>query len=330
MKILVTGASGNVGQFTVEHLLKQNESVVAASTHPEKLKSVFSDRVERVSFDFTDPETFSPALKDVDRVFLIRPPHLGDPSDLYPFIDALKDKGIKLISFLSLMGIEKNPIPPHHKIEKYIEENNIPYAHIRPSFFMRNISGIHSKEIREGDTVFVPAGNSKTSFIDAKDIGAATALILSHAEKHQNTTHTLTGIEALDYYEIAEILTKVTGRKVTYSKPGFLRYRHHYIKHRKLDKAYVNVTVALYFMTRMGTAEAVTDDFFNLTGRKPTTFRALLRGIKKVLCEKSKSDYKKSCVRKWVVISRTQLLIFYLLFILYSLNSLRKLLRVLI
>lgn len=274
MKILVTGASGNVGRHIVERLLSLGETVKTAGTDLDKHEKMFGVTVEPVYFDFTDPDTFKTALENVDRVFLMRPPHLGSPEDLYPIIDALKTKGIKLVTFLSLMGVEKNTIPPHHKIEKYIEEKTLPYAHIRPGFFMQNISGIHSEEIRERDEIFVPAGKSKTSFIDAKDIGEATAIILASADEHQNTTYTLTGSEALDYYQVADILSEVTGRKISYNKPGFLKYRHHYIKHRQLDKTYVNVTVALYFMTRMGTAEKVTADFEQLTGRKPTTFKA--------------------------------------------------------
>ena len=50
--------------------------------------------------------------------------------DLYPFINAMKAHNIKLVSFLSLMGVENNSKPPHYKIEKYIEELDIPYAHI--------------------------------------------------------------------------------------------------------------------------------------------------------------------------------------------------------
>lgn len=67
----------------------------------------------------------------------MRPPHLGKPEDLYPFIDAMKAKGIKLVSFLSLMGVENNTIPPHHKKEKYIEQVGLPFAHIRPGFLCR-------------------------------------------------------------------------------------------------------------------------------------------------------------------------------------------------
>lgn len=277
MKILVTGASGNVGSYVVKELLKLGERIVAAGTDTQKLKNLFGDAVEVVGFDFTNKDTFNNALNNVDRVFLMRPPHLGKPQDLYTFIDALKSRNIKLISFLSLMGVENNTIPPHHKIEKYIESMGIPYAHIRPGFFMQNVSGIHSVEIREQDKIFVPAGKSKTSFIDASDIGLSIATILHEPEKYRNSAHTITGSEALDYYQVAEILSKATGRRITYDKPGYLRYRNNYIKRRGFEKSFVNVTVALYFMTRLGTAKAVTDEFYKLTGKKPRTFEDFAR-----------------------------------------------------
>lgn len=272
MKILVTGSSGNVGRHVVNELIKMNEDVIAAGTDVTKLHKIFDDRIQSVELDFTKPETFELALNGVDRIFLIRPPHLGKPEDLYPFIDAAKKHSIKLISFLSLMGVEKNTIPPHHKIEKYIEGLGIPFAHIRPGFFMQNVSGIHSVEIKEKDMVFIPAGKSKTSFIDAADIGFAIATVLHNPEKYKNTAFTITGSEALDYYQVADILSKLTGRRITYNKPGFLKYRNYYIKNRGLDKGYVNVTVALYFMTRMGTAKAITNEFYNLTGKHTKTF----------------------------------------------------------
>lgn len=284
MKVLVTGASGNVGRYVTNELLKMGEQVVATGTDLVKLQSLFGETVDKALLDFTDSTTYLKALNGVDRVFLMRPPHLGKPEDLFPFIDAMKQCGIRLVSFLSLMGIEKNTIPPHHKIEKYIESVGIPYAHIRPGFFMQNISGVHSVEIKEKNQVFVPAGNSKTSFIDAEDIGLSVATLLHSPEKYQNTAHTITGSKALDYFQIAEILTKVTGRKITYMKPSYLKYRNYYIKNRGLDKAYVNVTVALYFMTRMGTAKAVTTDFTKLTGKQPRSFEEF--AVKHINCFK--------------------------------------------
>lgn len=273
MKVLVTGATGNVGRYVVEELKQQGEAVRAAGTDLKKLRQLFGEDVEAVRFDFLDPSTYPDALDSVDRVFLVRPPHLGKPRDLYPFIDAMAQRQIKLVTFLSLMGVENNTIPPHHKIEKYIEAAGIPYAHIRPGFFMQNISGIHAREIIKDNQVFVPAGNSKTSFIDAADIAAAAAVLLHHPERYRNTAHTITGPEALDYHQVARILSEVTGRDIRYAKPGLLRYRKHYIRHRKLDKNYVNITAALYLMTRMGTAREVTSGFYDITGRQPRTLK---------------------------------------------------------
>ena len=273
MKVLVTGASGNVGRYVVKELHKMGEPVVAAGLDLNRLESLFAGQAEPVYFDFQDQSTYANALENADRVFIMRPPQLSDPKDLYPFIDALKKPELKLVSFLSLMGVEKNPIPPHHKIEKYIENAGVPYAHVRPGFFMQNLSGIHAAEIKEKNEIFVPAGRSKTSFIDAADIGLAVAVLLHEPDKYKNTAHTITGPEALDYFQAANTLSVVTGRKITYARPGFLKYRNYYIQQRGLDPGFVNVTVALYFMTRMGTAAKVNNDFYELTGRNPRTLR---------------------------------------------------------
>lgn len=272
MKILITGASGNVGQYLTKELINLNEEVVVGGTNLEKLKHIFGGSVNTVLFDFMNLETFDKALVGVNRVYLMRPPHLGNPKDLYPFLDKLKSYPIKHIVFLSLMGIEHNRIPPHYKIEKYIEKLGIPYTFIRPGFFMQNISGIHSNEIRENDEIWVPASKSKTSFIDAQDIGHAISKILHNSVDHINKAYTLTGSVALDYYEIANILSKTTQRTIIYRNPGFIQYRNYYINHRKLDKQYVNVTLGLYLITRMGNAKRVTDDYYIITGKNPTTF----------------------------------------------------------
>ncbi len=66
MKILVTGASGNVGNYLVKALLKMDETIVAAGTNIKRLEKTFDHRVECVEFDFTKTKTFDGALKGVD------------------------------------------------------------------------------------------------------------------------------------------------------------------------------------------------------------------------------------------------------------------------
>jgi hypothetical protein len=118
------------------------------------------------------------------------------PEDLLPFIQAMATKGIQLVSFLSLMGAENNPVPPYH-----------------------NRTG--SAELRPGRC------NTHRGF---------------GTQNHVCET-------------------------ILFEMP------QHIYKKRGLDKNYVSITVMLYFMTRMGTAKMVTQEFEKLTSRKAKTFK---------------------------------------------------------
>lgn len=277
-KVMVTGALGNVGGYVANYLIQNGQDVVAADINVEALQGKYGDKVKNVFFDFTDSQTFLAALQDVDRVFIMRPPHLGKPEDLKPFIEALKSKGgIKLVSFLSLIGVENNPVPPHHKIEKYIEQAGLPYCHIRPSFFMQNISGIHSFEIKHFNRIVVPVRGALTSFIDAEDIGEITAKVLSESDQHQNRGYSITGPEAIDYYAAAKILSEELGRPITYANPKPSLAQKYWIEVRGLDQEYSKVMGMLYMMTRMGTAKKTTTTFEDIMGKKPQTFRQFVK-----------------------------------------------------
>lgn len=277
-RILVTGASGNVGKYVAQYALKNDQKITVAGTHLETLAKMFGDKAKIARFDFTDPSTFCDVLEDVDRVFIMRPPHLGKPEDLKPFIDALKSKGgIKLVCFLSLIGVENNPVPPHHKIEKYIEQADLPYCHIRPSFFMQNISGVHAFEIKYFNRIVVPVKKALTSFIDAEDIGEMTAKILSEPQLHQNQGYSITGSEAIDYWQVAKILSKELGREIIYTNPKPSFAKKYWITVRGLEKEYCNVMSMLYMMTRLGTAKKVTPVFEQVMGRKAQTFQQFVK-----------------------------------------------------
>lgn len=277
-KIMVTGALGNVGGYVAKHLTACGEPIVCADIDLEALQKNYGDTAESVLFDFTNPQTFPAALRDVDRVFIMRPPHLGKPEDLKPFIEALKTlDGLQLVSFLSLIGVENNPVPPHHKIEKYIEQAGLPYCHIRPSFFMQNLSGVHAFEIREFDRIVVPVGKALTSFIDAEDIGELAAKVLSEPEKHQGRGYSITGPEAIDYFQAARILSEELGRTILYAGPKPALAKRYWIDIRGLNREYSSVMGMLYLMTRMGAAKKTTAVFEELMGKKPQSFRQFVR-----------------------------------------------------
>jgi len=273
-KILVIGGNGNIGFPLIEELSK-NESIeiVAGLHHPETEVSMFKQfaNVSVVKFDFLDGTTFSAALTGIDSVFFVRPPQLSNPKlDMFPFLDQVKAHKIRHIVFVSLIGVEKNPMTPHHKIEKQILKLGIPHTFIRPSFFMQNLNTTHLADIRDRGMLYVPAGHSKTNFIDTRDIGAVGAKCLL-SDEYINRELEITGERALTYDEIAVIMSKVLKKRIVYTKPSLLKFRKTMLN-RGVKKDYVNVMVMLYLITQLGNANKTTSILEEVLGRKPISF----------------------------------------------------------
>ncbi|MEH7110998.1 SDR family oxidoreductase [Neobacillus niacini] len=273
MKVLVTGSTGNIGYYVVEELLKRDVKVKAAVTSLDKGKKIFANlQVELTALDFLKQETFSRALEGVSKIFLMRPPHLAKPkNDILPFLQDAKKMGVEQIVFVSLLGVEKNPVVPHRKIEVFIRELGFQYTFLRPSFFMQNLNTTHQDDILLRDELFMPVGKAKTSFVDTRDIAEVAAVCLTE-EGHSNQAYTLTGGEAINYYKVASIMSEVLGRKITYKNPGIFKFRRSLIQ-RGTPKEFANVMTMLYTMTKLGTAQTVTGTVEKLLNRKPITFR---------------------------------------------------------
>lgn len=272
--ILIIGGTGNIGYPLIEALTKkENVNLVVGAHNVENTKKKLArfDQLEVKAFDFLDASTYETCLKGIDRLFFVRPPELSNPKeDMFPFLEKVKLLQIKQVVFVSLIGVEKNPMTPHNKIEKKIEALNLPYTFIRPSFFMQNLNTTHLEDIRKHHDLFVPAGKALTSFIDTRDIGAVAAVCLAE-EKYIGRKIEITGAKAISYYQAAEIMSEVLGVPISYSKPSLWKFRKVMLR-RGIPKNFVNVMVMLYFITQLGNAKKVTHVVEEILNREPISF----------------------------------------------------------
>ncbi|RYC10913.1 NmrA family NAD(P)-binding protein [Nocardioides zhouii] len=272
--LLVTGATGNVGSRTVELLLAAGVRVRAAASSVESVRCRFGDRVEAVALDFTDPATWEHAYSGVHRMFLMRPPHLGKPkTQMLPSLEVAKAAGVEHIVLLSLQGAEHNKVVPHHALEVWLRESGLSWTFVRAAFFMQNLTTTHLTDVRDRNTIMVPAGDGATAFVDVHDVAAIATAALLTPEQHHNTAWTPTGPQALTYAEVAEILTDVLGRPISYPRPGLVRYARHARKVLGMPWGMVAVTSAIYTIARLGRAGGLTDDVLVMTGHDPGSFR---------------------------------------------------------
>lgn len=285
--ILITGITGNVGAETIRSLqqIGSKHQIIAAHYNIEKAKNELKSfhNLSYRHLDFFDPATFAPALKEIDTVFLIRPPQIAEVSKYFaPFLQKCKEASVKEIVFLSVQGAENQSMIPHHKIEKLILARGFDHIFVRPSYFMQNLTTTLLHEIQTEGKIFIPSGKLKFNWVDVRDIGLTTAHFLDDFGQYKNQAYEVTGSEFMGFKEVAKILTKETGKEIGYESPNLLRFFLHK-KRQGMKNNMIFVIVMLHFLPRLGkNKRRLTDIVKKVTRKEPYQIRDFVRANKEM------------------------------------------------
>lgn len=278
--ILTTGATGNIGFEVIRFLYKTNTSnrVLAGVRNIEKAKIVFKDypKLDFVHFDFEDLDTFDTALAGIDRIFLLRPPHISDVDKYFkPLISKIKKNNINEIVFLSVQGAEKSKAIPHNKIERLINNFGLDFIFLRPSYFMQNLTTTLINDIKTKRKIILPAGQAKFNWIDIKNIGEAGAILLNKFDEYKNQAFEITGLENENFEKVTSLINKAIGSEIRYWNVNPFRF----FRIKKLDgmqKGMIIVMILLHFLPRFQKEPEVSDFYERLTGEKTTDLKTFI------------------------------------------------------
>jgi uncharacterized protein YbjT (DUF2867 family) len=218
-KILVTGAPGHVGSALLERLTATEVEVRALVHDESKVQSLRDRGVEIVLGDFLEPETMGPVLEGVSTVFLLTPIHPEQVPQASNVIQAAKESGNdpRIVRLSVQQASHEAPARnsrQHAQIEDQLISSGLPYTILRPQSFMQNTLTAARTVASEG-RIYQPFKDGKLGMIDVRDIGEVAAKVLTE-EGHEGKTYTLTGPAAISLYNVAETLSEVLGKEVSY------------------------------------------------------------------------------------------------------------------
>jgi len=289
-RILITGATGNIGMEVIRYLfeLKTTNKIIAGVRNIPKAQQLFArfPGLEYVNFDFENPGTFTNSLNNIDVVFLLRPPHISDIEKFFrPLIAKLKENGVGEIVFLSVQGAEKSTVIPHNKIEKLIREFNINHVFLRPSYFMQNLTTTLLNDIQSKRKIILPAGKAVFNWIDVENIGETCAILLERFSAFENRAIELTGYENENFYTVAALISESVAENIVFENVGPLRFFS--LKKREgMIPGMIMVMIMLHFLPRFQKPPVISMFYEELTGRKPTTLRQFIERRKRFLISK--------------------------------------------
>lgn len=290
--ILIIGATGNVGIEVVRYLTTIDSliKVFVGVRNIEKAQQTLKDfpDVEYVYFDFENPDSYKYALNGIDRVFLLRPPHISDVDTYFkPLIDVTKQSSISDVVFLSVQGAEKSKVIPHNKIERLIEESGLSYVFLRPSYFMQNLTTTLIEDIRNKRQIILPSGNAKFNWINVENIGEAAAILLSRFDLYKNNAYELTGLENENFRFVINLINSAIQNPIEYKNTNLFRF-FNLKKKEGMPMAMVIVMILLHLLPRFQKEPLISDFYEQLTGKKPTDLKTFINREKE-LFERSDS-----------------------------------------
>ncbi len=263
-RILVVGASGTVGSELARLLANQGHDVRRATHRTPREPG-------QVLLDLVSGAGRAQAFEGIERAFLLCPPGPTNQHELLdPLIDQARASGVQRVVLMSAMGANADEAAPLRRAELHLERSGLAWNVIRPNWFMQNFNSYWLAGIRDQGTIALPVGQARGSFIDARDVAAVAASLLTRADL-ADRDFDLTGSEALNHDEVAAILSRETGRTMRFQDitPEAMRAA---LGQAGLPPAYADFLVLLLGYFKAGYAERTTDAVQAITGRAPRRF----------------------------------------------------------
>lgn len=287
-KILVTGASGQLGQAVIRHLLETYgvaaSDIFAASRDTSKLSALAAKGVETRKADFDDAASLAAAFAGIDTALLISTDALAVPGQRLTqhkaAVEAAVKAGVKHLAYTSMPNPDKSLVtfaPDHLGTEQAIKASGVPYTIIRNAWYYDNYLHGMPHNLQSGQW-FTAMADGKVSNISRDDCARAAAAALAKG-KAENKTYTVTGPQSESADEIAAVVSQAAEKPLAVIK----------VSPADLQKGIESAGLPGFVAAMLASADAniaagnfdlVTSDYETLTGEKPQTSEAFFEANK--------------------------------------------------
>jgi NAD(P)H dehydrogenase (quinone) len=279
--ILVTGASGHIGQRAAELLAQQNIRLRLMSRTPQKAPRLAD--AEIVAGDFQDQASLARAFDRIGTALIISakaPP--GERARLHKNAFQVAAKaGVQHIVYTSLKGVSPHSVYPycrdHYQSEQFLAAAGIPFTALRSAFYLDMFFGKYDAQgILRG-----PANCGRGAFIAREDTArAAAAAVL----ERPGGAIEVTGRELLTLDDVSCRLAEITGRPLRFeneSREGMAKR----LSQTGMPKRAQPVEVSWFEAIAAGEQDSVTHGFQRLTGMEPLNLEQYCAAFPNVVSE---------------------------------------------
>ncbi len=281
--ILVTGASGHLGQLVVERLRARGGGarIIAASRKPEGLSALKAQGVELRRADFDDEASLVSAFQGVERVLLISTDVLDEPGrrarQHARAIRAVAAAGVQHGAYTSIVNPLDSKIAisqDHADSEAELAKAGVPYTVLRNNLYSDyQLPGLQ-RALASGKLVDARA-TGKVGFVTRQDCANIAAAVVLEPPRG-NQVLDVTGPESLSSADLASLASELSGRKIEHQSIPLAALVDGMVQHglpRPLAEVYGSFDAGI----AAGELDVTSDHVQRFTGQKPQALRDFLR-----------------------------------------------------
>lgn len=276
----VTGASGHVGRFAVQHLLARGvpaSDVVAVVRSRGKAADLAARGVQVREADYSRPDTMAAALAGVSRLLLVSSSEAGQRLAHHTnVITAARTAGVSRVAYTSMLNADESTSPlagEHRDTERVLRDAGMPFTLLRNGYYTEVYTDPLGQYLAAGEIVGA-AGHGKISAAARENYAAAAAAAVLQDDEG-NRTYELGG-PAFDLPQLAEVISEITGTKVTYRDLPAGEYAS-WLEKTGLDAATARFVAALDASIARGDLETSSPDLTRLLGHTATPLTEVVR-----------------------------------------------------
>ena len=279
--MLVTGASGHMGQRVIHHLLETlkvaPQRIIATTRKPETLKDLAAKGITVRAADFDDAASLRSAFAGADRLLLISTDALDRPGHRLEqhlaAVAAAEQAGVGHVVYTSMPLPEGSPLliaPDHAGTEKALADSTLTgWTVLRNNWYFENLFMSLPSALTMGQW-YSAAEQGKVAHIARDDLARAAATALA-SDATGKTTYTLSGAEAFTTEQLAQMVSQAVGKPlqvVHVPLAGLIQG----MVGAGFPEPLAAVFASFDTNTAAGRVAEVTGDFQKLTGVAPQPF----------------------------------------------------------
>lgn len=283
--ILITGATGQLGNLTLMEILKlkpATDIAVLARKPSVKTHQISALGVDVRFGDYADKDSLLQAFRGIDTLFFVSTHEAAQDISVHMnVVESAKQNDVRRIVYTSTQGektIENtdaiNTADMHALTERAIVQSGIDYTILRNAPYMESLPMILGEAVLK-DGYSMPMGEGKISYATRHDMAIGAAKVLSSGI-HANQTYEFGGNVSVGFSEILETLSRLTGNKLEYHSIEPEEYEA-LSKKAGIPEMYIQANLGFANQVRSGYFDHPTQDLENILERKPTTVEMYLK-----------------------------------------------------